>query len=37
MAKQLSEEKIYEEAKLRVKEKKGFWGILAPGHLLISY
>ena len=26
MAKQLSEEKIYEEARKRVKEKKGFWG-----------
>jgi len=26
MAKQLSEEQIYEEAKQRVKEKKGFWG-----------
>ena len=25
MAKQLSEEQIYEEAKKRVKEKKGFW------------
>ena len=29
---QASEEKIYEEAKLRVKEKKGFWGALwCPG------
>jgi len=26
MTNQPSEEKIYEEAKLRVKEKKGFWG-----------
>ena len=26
MAKQLSEEKIYEEARKRVKEKRGFWG-----------
>ncbi len=26
MTKQLSEEEIYEEAKRRVKEKKGFWG-----------
>jgi len=26
MAKQLSEEEIYEEAKRRVGEKKGFWG-----------
>ena len=26
MAKQLSEEQIYEEARKRVKEKKGFWG-----------
>lgn len=26
MANQISEEKIYEEARLRVKEKKGFWG-----------
>ena len=26
MAKQLSEEQIYEEAKRRVREKKGFWG-----------
>ena len=26
MANQMSEEKIYEEARLRVKERKGFWG-----------
>ena len=26
MAKELSEEQIYEEARRRVKEKKGFWG-----------
>jgi len=26
MANQMSEEKIYAEARLRVKEKKGFWG-----------
>ncbi len=26
MAKQLSEEQIYEEAKQRVKAKRGFWG-----------
>ena len=26
MAKQLSEEQIYEEAKARVKAKRGFWG-----------
>ncbi len=26
MAKQLSEEQIYEEAKTRVKAKRGFWG-----------
>ena len=25
MANQMSEEKIYEEARLRVKERKGFW------------
>jgi len=28
MAKQLSEEQIYEEAKKRVKAKRGFWGSL---------
>ena len=28
MAKQMSEEQIYEEAKRRVKEKKEFWGHL---------
>ena len=26
MASQMSEEQIYEEARLRVKERKGFWG-----------
>ena len=26
MAKQMSEEQIYEEARKRVKEKRGFWG-----------